>query len=55
MAVYVIVLGNPIDGLTLLGPFDKCDTANDYADQTSNIRNDIWCVVELESPALEPQ
>lgn len=47
MSQYVIAYGNPFDGLSLIGPFDRSEEACDYA--TLMPRNHEWNVVELEA------
>lgn len=42
----VIVLGNPIDGIRLIGPFDTSDDANVVAEQ--HFPNDTWWIADLE-------
>lgn len=46
--VYVVIIGNLLDGVRHYGPFDDFDVASDWAD-----RNDIsseWWVAGVESP-----
>lgn len=45
--MYVVVMGNPFDGLEIRGPFENVDDANDWADQ--NLRDETWWVVEVKS------
>ena len=45
-AMFVVISGNPFDGMTIHGPFDDGEAANDWAD--SNIKNDTWWVMEVE-------
>jgi hypothetical protein len=45
---YVVVTGSPFDGLTILGPFDGVDEANQWTD--TNVIDDEWWVVEVETP-----
>lgn len=46
---YIIVIGNPIDGLRFIGPFTDGDpgTPNEYAERHVH---DEWWVVEIEAP-----
>lgn len=43
-----IIAGNPIDGITLIGPFEDDDSLNTYAD--NNLRLTDWWVITPESP-----
>jgi hypothetical protein len=43
---YIVVLGNPFDGLTCYGPYDEAEEANEeFADC-----QDTYVVVELHDP-----
>jgi hypothetical protein len=46
MTKYVLVVGNPIDGLDFFGPFDSADDAGYYAESH---RLDYWWVKVLLS------
>ena len=48
--MYVILHGNPVDGLGLVGPFPSADEATEYADEYFNGAGEWW-IVELEAPA----
>ncbi|WP_019584223.1 hypothetical protein [Thioalkalivibrio sp. ALE16] len=48
----ILVCGNPIDGLTFVGPFNDPEEAGDYA-HGSDLSRDTWVVTQLESPAVE--
>lgn len=54
--MYVILCGNPVDGLKVYGPFESTDLANEWAeDQLKNIGMDSWwCVdvIPVEKPAF---
>lgn len=43
MGLSVIVLGNPFDGLSIVGPFATGDEANEWADLHAS-GEDWWCV-----------
>jgi hypothetical protein len=43
---YVVVIGNPFDGLTIHGPFDDADQVDNYAEDCQ----DDWWVVTLVPP-----
>ena len=47
----VVVVGNPVDGITIHGPFDDPNTANEWAD--IHCRGDEWWVVSLVKPKPE--
>lgn len=46
--MYVIVVGNPFDGLTIYGPYEDEDEAIQYAELW--IRGYTWHVVTIEDP-----
>lgn len=48
----VIVAGNPIDGVTIIGPFDDEDDALEHAGAELN-GNVEWWLYTLESPNPE--
>lgn len=39
----VLLVGDPVDGITLYGPFDNSEDAGDYAEQFHG--NDTWWIV----------
>lgn len=44
--MYVILCGNPVDGLSVYGPFHTSEEANEWADR--ELRNaDSWWVTDL--------
>jgi len=47
MGMHVVLVGNPVDGLTIYGPFTTAEDANEWAD--SNINADDWWVAPLVS------
>lgn len=47
--MYVVSIGNPYDGISLVGPFDTTEEANEYADGL----NDEWHVMELTPPPID--
>lgn len=52
--MYVILCGNPVDGLKVYGPFESADLANEWAeDQLKNIGMDSWWCVDV-IPAEKP-
>lgn len=44
----VIVVGNAIDGLALIGPFDDGEAAHEHADE--HYCSDDWIVAPLNTP-----
>ncbi len=49
--MFVIVAGNVIDGVALIGPFDDGEEANFYGDMHVQAE---WVVATLEAPVVEP-
>lgn len=49
--MFVVAVGNPFDGIELIGPFESADEANEYADQSFGGK-DTWWVMKVE-PAYE--
>lgn len=49
-AQYVVLSGNPVDGLTHTGPFNSSDLAGRWAEEGGG---DEWWIVTLESPEAE--
>lgn len=45
---FVVAKGNPLDGITLYGPFDDEDTAIEWSE--SNDTEGDWWVVILHTP-----
>lgn len=45
---YCVAQGNPFDGVTLYGPFDTTEEADEWA--TANGDNLDWWIVDLNSP-----
>jgi hypothetical protein len=46
----IIVIGNPINGLEFIGPFESTVEAVNYANDDGNIDDHEWWVVQLETP-----
>lgn len=46
--LYVIAVGNPFDGLWLIGPFASGEEALEYAE---DITHSEWSLVALEQPS----
>jgi len=49
---YVILIGNPVDGLEFIGPFDDGNEATEYAEVKVH-RNKEWWLAEMEAPEEE--
>lgn len=48
MNQFVIVIGNPIDGISLYGPFDDIEEAHEWAENNSD---EWWCAMLYEPKA----
>ncbi|KKM23346.1 hypothetical protein LCGC14_1616170 [marine sediment metagenome] len=48
--MYVLVVGNPFDGLDLVGPFEDPDEASVWA--VDEYKNDTWWVMEVTLPGF---
>lgn len=48
LTMSVVVLGNPFDGLNIVGPFDGPDEAHDWADDHAD--HSEWWIVNLTHP-----
>lgn len=44
----VVMVGSPVDGVTLTGPFDTVSDASEWAEV--EVPNETWWVVEVEKP-----
>jgi hypothetical protein len=47
----IIVMGNPVEGLTFVGPFDDPNEAGDYA--ADEYRNEEWWIAYVHPPKDE--
>jgi hypothetical protein len=45
----VVMSGNPVDGVTLYGPFATVDDANEWADHQHKFLSEWW-IVTLRNP-----
>lgn len=45
---YCVVVGNPIDGLGIIGPFDSVDDSRNFAEKKFPDSN--WWIVTLGDP-----
>ena len=48
--MFVVVTGNPFDGLTVEGPFDDHESALAYGE----VQSDDWRVVPVQRPGVSP-
>jgi hypothetical protein len=48
--LWVVVVGNPFDGIRLIGPFEDGNDANEWADENCN--NEEWWVVNIIDPSV---
>jgi hypothetical protein len=46
---YLIITGNPVDGLRFIGPFDSAEEANQHADDLMASYEEWW-TAEMEAP-----
>lgn len=46
--MFVVLVGNPIDGMTIHGPFEDGNEAGDWAQ--SEFQDDTWWIVEVKKP-----
>jgi hypothetical protein len=45
---HVVLLGNPLDGFDIVGPFDAVDEAIEWAEH--NVDSDCWWTTQLIGP-----
>jgi ribosomal protein L37AE/L43A len=48
---HILIFGNPVDGLTFVGPFDTHEEAVTYGEPIA----EEWWVSELDEPTNEPE
>lgn len=46
--MFVVISGDPFDGMTLFGPFEDGEDANSYAD--TELAKETWWVMQLKPP-----
>lgn len=46
--MWVVVTGNPLDGIEHIGPFNTSDHATDWADE--HIEDEEWWVAPMTTP-----
>jgi hypothetical protein len=51
--MYILIVGNPFDGLRTIGTFDDAEEAGDYGNLLH--RGDTWWVMRLEDPTNEEE
>jgi hypothetical protein len=51
--MFIIIAGNPIDGVTCYGPFKTGESAGDWAED--NICNDDWWIANITEPGFSPE
>ena len=49
--MFVIIVGNPCDGMSFYGPFEDGNEANEYADE--RFSKEDWWVARLEAPVAQ--
>ena len=49
MGMHVVIIGNPVDGLKIYGPFKTADAAVAWAEDVT----DTWWIAPLEEPINE--
>lgn len=49
LSQFVLVVGNPVDGLSFYGPFEHVDEATAYAQDNQAIRGQTWVVAPLSA------
>lgn len=47
--LYIIIIGNPVEGFEYLGPFKTRGDAIEFGEGLSNIGGDYW-IASLQSP-----
>jgi hypothetical protein len=47
--MYVVLVGNPIDGMAVFGPFDSVEKSIEWANNTE----DTWFVTVLNDPVVQ--
>lgn len=52
--MYVILKGNPVDGLSVIGPFATPEEAIEVADLTLTVEYDWWITPLEEPPVIHP-
>jgi hypothetical protein len=52
--MYVLITGNPVDGISLIGPFTDSEEAIEYAEVHINGPGEWW-LAEVEAPQEQEQ
>lgn len=50
---HIIMIGNPVDGINLIGPFNSRDKARAYAE--SHLDDEQWNIASLTSPVQDEE
>jgi hypothetical protein len=48
---WIVITGNPVDGLHHVGPFNDHEAATEYAENFC--RADDWWIAKLDTPATD--
>jgi hypothetical protein len=48
----VLVIGDPVGGIRIVGPFATAQWAADYAERHPALRNVTWWVTEIAKPEV---
>ena len=50
--MFIVIIGNVIDGITIYGPFKNHDSALEWAENSSRstIEGFDWIITEMENP-----
>lgn len=46
--MFVVISGNPFDGLKVHGPFEDGNEANEWASEARELKDETWWVVSVE-------
>ena len=49
--MYIIIYGNPVDGLQFIGPFTEPGLANSYAE--TRLKHETWWVGTMQKPVRQ--
>ena len=48
MSTFIVMTGNAVDGLEMIGPFSTAEDAGGYAEDC--VKNEVWHIVEIQQP-----
>lgn len=55
MGMHVVIVGNPVDGVEIFGPFKTGDEATEWGDSHADVgKYRDWWVVPLTAPDVVP-